>query len=399
VVSNEAFLKDNAAIGFLKLRGSYGKVGNSDIGIGYRFPFEEKFYSGGGYYFGGSDTDGAYEGRIANPNITWEESLNTNLGVEMGLFNTVDVEFDWFRHDRQQIITGRWNVIPSLVGQDLPYENNGGVLTQGVELSIGHHRTIGSFSYSVKGTASYARNKITALDEVAGLNAWEYRNGQAVMQQWGLQVSPDKFFVDQTDIDTYAPKSSYGAVQPGDVKYVDQNNDNIIDSQDYIPLGNPSVPEWNFGFSLGCQFKGFDFHTLLTGIANRSLIVGNNVFLGMQDNNNITTEVAENSWGVSSNPIYPRLTTQLNTHNYRASSLWLKNVDFLRVQTVELGYSFPREWLSKAKISEIRLFVNGYNLFSFDSLSKYHLSAEIPNAGVTLYPEIKVINIGANLKF
>jgi hypothetical protein len=127
--------------------------------------------------------------------------------------------------------------------------------------------------------------------------------------------------------------------------------------------------------------------------------VGNNVFLGMQDNNNITTEVAENSWGVSSNPIYPRLTTQLNTHNYRASSLWLKNVDFLRVQTVELGYSFPREWLSKAKISEIRLFVNGYNLFSFDSLSKYHLSAEIPNAGVTLYPEIKVINIGANLKF
>jgi TonB-linked SusC/RagA family outer membrane protein len=398
VISNEDFLKDNKAISFLKLRGSYGKVGNSNIGIGYRFPYEAKYYGGNGYYFGTAGTDGSYEGRISNPNLTWEESLNTNIGLEIGLLKTLELDFDVFSYDRTQIITGRWNTLPSFIGQDLPYENSGSVKSKGFEITLKHSKKVGDFSYTVQGNASYANNEITAQEEVAGLNSWEYRTGQSVMQQWGLEVSPDKFFKDQADIDASA-KSSYSAVQPGDIKYMDQNGDNIIDSQDFVPMGNPSVPEWNFGLTLGCEYKGFDFNVLFTGIANRSLFVGNNVFLGLLDNNNITTEVAENSWGVSSNPKYPRLTNQLNLNNLQASSLWLKKVDFLRVQTLEVGYSLPKKLLSKANISEVRFFVNGYNLLSFDSMGKYNLSAEIPNAGVTLYPEIRVINIGANLKF
>ena len=398
VISNEDFLKNNETISYLKLRGSYGKVGNSNIGIGYRFPYEEKYYGGNGYYFGTAGTDGSYEGRIANPNLTWEESLNTNIGLEIGLLKTLELDFDVFNNDRTQIITGRWNTLPSFIGQDLPYENSGSVQSKGFEVSLKHNQKIGDFSYTVQGNASYARNKITAQEEVAGMNSWEYRTGQSVMQQWGLQVSPDKFFKDQADIDSWA-KSSFSAVQPGDVKYIDQNGDKVIDSQDFIPLGNPSVPEWNFGLTLGCEYKGFDFNVLFTGIANRSMFVGNNVFLGLLDNTNITTEVAENSWGVSSSPKYPRLTNQINLNNLQFSSLWLKNVNFLRVQTMEIGYSLPKKLLNKANISDVRFFVNGYNLFSFDNMSKYHLSAEIPNAGVTMYPEIKVINVGANLKF
>jgi len=398
VLSNEGFLQDNDLLSFLKLRASYGKVGNSNIGIGYRYPFEEKFYGGNGYYFGSAGTDGAYEGRIANPNITWEESLNANIGLEIGLINKLDMDVDFFSHDRSQIITGRWNTLPSYIGQDLPYVNNGSVLSQGFEISLKHNNQIGDFSYTIQGNVSFAKNKITAQEEVAGMNSWEYRTGQSVMQQWGLQVSSDKFFKDQADIDGWA-KSSYGAIQAGDVKYIDQNNDGVIDSQDYIPMGNTSVPEWNFGLTLGCAYKGFDFNVLFTGIANRSMFISNNVFWGMQDNNKITTEVAQNSWGVSTDPVYPRLTNQLNLHNYQSSSLWLKNVDFLRIQTLEIGYSLPKKMLSKANITEVRFFVNGYNLFSFDNMSKYNLSAEIPNAGVTLYPEIRVINIGTSLKF
>lgn len=398
VISNESFLKDSRLLSFLKLRGSYGKVGNSNIGIGYRYPFEEKFYSGNGYYFGTSGTDGSYEGRIANPYLTWEESLNSNIGLEIGLFKTLEMELDVFNHDRSQIITGRWNTLPSFIGQDLPYENRGSVLSQGFEITLRHSKTAGDFTYTIQGNASYSTNKITAQEEVAGMNPWEYRTNQVVMQQWGLQVSPDQFFKDQAEIDSYA-KSSYGAIQPGDVKYIDQNGDGVIDSQDYVPMGNPSVPEWNFGLTLGFGYKGFDFNVLFTGIANRSLFMNNNVFWGMQDNNNITTEVAENAWGVSADPLYPRLTTQLNVHNYQPSSLWLKEVDFLRIQTMEVGYSLPKKLLSKANINDVRLFVNGYNLFSFDDMEKYNVSAETPNAGVTLYPEIRVINIGANLKF
>jgi hypothetical protein len=308
------------------------------------------------------------------------------------------VTLDLFQHSRKQIITGRWNTLPSFIGQDLPYENNGSVQSRGFEITASYNNKLSDFTYIVKGTVSYVRNKVTSMDEVAGLNSWEYRTGQSVMQMWGLDVSDDKFFSDQTDIDNWA-KSSYGEVQPGDVKYIDQNNDSIIDAQDYVPLGNPFIPEWNFGLNLGCAYKGFDFNILLNGVANRSVFISNNVFWGLQDNNNITNEVAENSWGVSSEPSYPRLTTQVNTHNYQASSLWLKNAGYLRIQTVEIGYNFPEEILNKAKISQLRIFVNAYNLYTFDGLRKYNLSAEAPDAGVSMYPEIRVTNVGISLKF
>lgn len=398
VASQEAFLAGNPILSYLKIRGSIGKTGNSNIGIEGRFPYEQKFNSGGGYYFGTAWSDGSSEGRIANPYITWEEALCTNLGFEIELVKKVSLVVDIFRNNRQQIITGRWNTLPVFIGQDLPYENNGSVLSKGFEVSAIHQNKVGEFTYLIKGTLSYANNQVTSMDEVAGLNSWEYHSGQSVSQKWGLQVSDDRFFSDQADIDSWA-KSSYGSVQPGDVKYVDQNADNIIDGQDYIPLGSPWIPEWNFGLNLGCGYKGFDFNILLIGVANRSLFIANNVFLGLQDNSNITYEVAENAWGVNSNPLYPRLTTEVNTHNYQPSSLWQKNVAYLRVQTVEIGYTLPKKVTNKANINEVRFFVNGYNLFSFDKLRKYNLSAEVPDAGVTMYPEIKVTNIGASMNF
>lgn len=396
--SNEDFLRDNETISFMKLRGSFGKVGNSNIGVGYRYPYEQNFYAGSGYYFGTSDTDGSYEGRIPNPYITWEESMNANIGFEMDLFRKLSIEADLFSNNRSQIITGRWNTLPSFIGQDLPYENSGSVLSQGFEISMKFADKLNAFGYFVQGNFSFVKNKITAQQEVQGMNAWEYRTNRAVMQQWGLEVSPDKFFATQAEIDAWA-KSTYGTVQPGDVKYVDQNNDGVIDGQDYIPMGNPSVPEAVYGFNLGCDYKGLDFNILLSGMLNRSLFISNNVLWGLQDNNNITADVAENSWGVSQTPQYPRLTTQANPHNYQASSLWLRNVDFLRIQNMEIGYSLPAKWLRKVSISSLRFFVNGYNLISFDGLKKLHLNAEVPNAGVTLYPETRVINIGTSLKF
>lgn len=397
-LTNEDFLSGNPTLTHLKLRTSYGKVGNSNIGISYRYPFEEKYYSGQGYYFGTAGTDGAYEGRIPNTGIIWEESLNTNLGVEIGLWNKLKMELDIFSHNRSKIITGRWNTLPSFIGQDLPYVNSGSVLTRGFELSVQHYQTTGDFSYTIQGIVSFARNTITSIEEVAGMNEWEYRNGRVVNQQWGLEVSNDKFFADQADINNWA-RSTFGDVQPGDIKYIDQNNDDIIDGQDFVPIGKPSVPEWNMGLNLGMKYKGVDFSMLLTGIANRSLVMSNNVFRGMQDNNKITLENAQNSWGVASNPLYPRMTTLSNPHNYQASSLWMKDVDYLRIQTIELGYNLPEKILNKMKFSEIRFFVNAYNLFTFDGLRSYNLSAEIPNAGVTLYPETKIINVGTHLKF
>ncbi|MDR0546962.1 MAG: TonB-dependent receptor [Dysgonamonadaceae bacterium] len=400
VVSNERFLKNNKTVDFLKVRASYGLAGNADLGIG-RFPYLSTYTKGGGYVFGTgySSTDGAQEGRIGNAYIAAEKSLNVNAGIDLELKkHLLDVSFDFFRNNRSQIITTRKNTLPGIIGQELPYQNIGSVLNQGFELTLTHRKETGVFAYYAQANISYSRNKITATDEVSGIEPWLSVVGRAVNQQWGLQT--DGFFANQAEIDAWA-KSTYGTVKPGDVKYIDQNNDNIINADDYVPLGNPSVPEWNMGLMLGCSYKNFDFNIAFAGIANRSVFVTNNVMWGMQSDNKITA-TARDAWqqGVNeATALYPRLTTEASAHNYRESDLWLFSGDYLRIQNVELGYNLPKPVLKKLAVQSLRVFVNAYNLFSFDHLRKFNISAEYPNAGVTAYPETRVFNFGVNFKF
>ena len=231
-----------------------------------------------------------------------------------------------------------------------------------------------------------------------GIESWLSAIGRPVNQQWGLQSAG--FFKDQQEIDSWA-KSTYGTVKPGDIKYIDQNKDHIINDDDRIPLGKPSIPEWNCGLNLGGNYKNIDFNILLVGVANRSIFVSNNVLWGMQNDNKITANVYD-AWQQGINEttaIYPRLTTEANNHNYRNNDIWLFSGNYIRLQNMELGYTMPPKTLAKVFIKDIRFFVNGFNLISFDALKKFNLSAEYPNAGVTTYPETRVINIGVNLKF
>lgn len=400
IISNEDFLKHNQILNYLKLRASYGLVGNSEIGIG-RFPYLDQYYMSGGYIFGSgyAVSDGAYEGRISNPYITYEKSLNANIGTDAELFNEkLSMSLDVFKNNRHDIITTRTDVLPSIIGQSLPYENGGSVLNKGFELSVKYKNKINDFGYFVQANASFARNKITEKEEVAGLEPWEYRTGHSVTQQWGLVA--DGFFNSQEEIDNWA-KSSFGTVKPGDIKYVDQNNDKVIDESDMVPLGYPFIPEWNFGINLGISYKGFDLSALFAGVANRTLFIANNVFLGLQNNSKVTA-TAYDTWqeGVNeSTAKYPRLTTEVVNHNAKYSTVWMQNGNYLRLQNAELGYNFSQKMLSSLNIRELRVFVNGYNLFSLDHLKKYNLSADYPDAGITAYPEMRVINVGANIKF
>ncbi|MDD3078803.1 MAG: TonB-dependent receptor [Paludibacter sp.] len=400
IISNEDFLKQNNILNFLKLRGSYGLVGNSDIGIG-RFPYQSQYYLGGGYVFGSgyATSDGAYEGRISNTYITYEKSLNANIGLDAELLNErLTLNLDVFRNNRHDIITTRSDILSSIVGQDLPYENEGSVLNKGFEFAVKYQDRINDFGYFIQANTSFARNEITEKDEVSGLESWEYRTGHSVTQRWGLVA--DGFFSSQEEIDNWA-KSSFGTVKPGDVKYVDQNGDNVIDESDMIPLGHPYIPEWNFGFNLGISYKGFDLSALFAGVANRTLFITNNVFLGMQDNSKITA-TAYDTWqeGVNeSTAKYPRLTTGVVNHNMKNSTIWMQNGNYFRLQNAEIGYNFPNKLLSSLNLRELRVFVNGYNLFSLDHLKKYNVSVDYTDAGITAYPEMKVVNVGANIKF
>jgi len=398
IVSNESFLQGNSTISFLKVRGSYGKVGNGKLGL-ERFPFEQKYYSGGGYIFGSGfgNTDGSYEGRIPNPNIRWEESLNANIGIDLEMKNILNFSIDFFNNYRDNIITTSTNITPGIIGQLLPYENNGTVVNRGFEAMISHNHQKKNWGYSIQGNVSYACNKILSMQEVSGLPDYQYKQGKSASAIWGLEAIG--FFRDEEDI-ANSPYQSFEAVQPGDVKFKDQNNDNIIDNQDQIVIGD-QIPQWNFGLLGAVNYKGFDLHFVLSGILGRTVLLTNNSVWVLQNNSKVT-DIAYNAWekGVNEdNATYPRLTTLNNKNNYNNSTLWARSGNYLKVTNLEIGYSLPGKWLTKINVKEVRLFLNTYNLMSFDSISEYHLDAEVPDAGVSGYPIMRVYNTGISVKF
>jgi TonB-linked SusC/RagA family outer membrane protein len=400
IISNEAFLKNRRHVNFLKLRASYGMVGNSNIGLG-RFPYMSQFYLGGGYVFGTaySSSDGSYEGRLNNTGITFEKSLNANIGVDLELFKSkLVLNIDLFRNDRSRIITTRSNTLPGIIGQSLPYENLGSVLNKGFEAALKYQGKVGNVGYFAQANVSFARNKITYMEETAGQEPWTYQTGRQIDAMRGLQAIG--FFNTQDEINGWA-KSTYGTVSPGDAKYKDQNGDKIIDANDWIPLEYSNIPEWNFGLNIGGSYKNFEVSFLVTAVANRTVMVSNNVFAGLLNNSKVTN-TAYDTWQQGVNEAtakYPRLTTQEVSHNLQNSTIWSHNGSYVRLQNLEVGYNLPKSFLSHVKIADARLYLNGYNLFSIDQLKKYHLSADYPNAGINAYPEMRVYNIGVNVKF
>lgn len=398
VLSGESFLRENQLISFLKLRGSYGKVGNGKLGL-ERFPYEQKYSSGGGYIFGSGYgwTDGAYEGRIPNPNIRWEESLNGNIGIDLEMNDIISVSVDYFSQLRKDIITTSSNITPSILGQLPPYENNGTVLNRGFEALISHNRQERDWGYSLSLNVSYARNKIVSMQEVDGLPDYQYREGKSASAIWGLEAIG--FFRDEADI-AASPYQSFEAVQPGDVKFRDQNGDHIIDNQDQTVIGD-RIPQWNFGLLGGISYKGFDLHVVLSGIAGRTILLTNSSVWVLQ-NNNKATGAAYDAWeqGVNEETaLYPRLTTLNNKNNYNTSTLWARSGNYLRITNLEIGYNLPAAWATKIRVKGIRVFLNTYNFITLDTIGEINLNAEVPDAGVSGYPVMRVYNTGLSVNF
>ncbi len=398
ILSNEAFMPENSPISFLKVRGSFGMTGNGQLGV-ERFPYEQKFFSGGGYIFGSgfSWAPGSYEGRIPNPYVQWEESINSNLGADLELDNNLVVSLDVFHNYRRNIITTGANTIPSILGQHAPYENNGSVVNRGFETMFRYHGQTKDWSYSLQGNISYAQNEIRNMEEVEGLLYYQYMQGTPVTSIWGLESIG--LFRDQDQIDNN-PHQVFDIVQPGDIQFKDQNGDNIIDAQDQVVIGN-NMPTWNFGFLGTVRYGSFDLHFVLNGILGRTVMLTNNSVWMLQDNNKVSA-LAYDSWqeGVNEdNASYPRLTTQTNPNNYNSSSFWARKGNFLRLTNIEAGYNMSPTVLSRAGISEIRFFINAHNLFTLDHLRNYNLDPEVPNAGVSGYPVMRVFNTGVSINF
>jgi TonB-linked SusC/RagA family outer membrane protein len=397
ILSQENFLKHNKTINFLKLRGSVGLVGN-DKGAG-RFSYNQYWEGQANAYYWGTATSGSagiIQSALANPDITWEKSMMANIGAEARFFkNRLSIEAHYFYERRYDGLVNMNDMMPGLSGlTSASYVNRAVIHNRGVELSATYNDRIGSFNYFIGGQFAFIRNKVMESYETPKAESYRYVQGNPIGQRFGLEATG--FFKDELEIASN-PTQAFTTVQPGDLKYKDQNNDGIIDVNDEKAIGKPPVPEINYSFNLGASYKGFDIEFLFQGNANRSVYLTDYTVVPFVNNANISEWAAEGRWTpeTKSSATFPRLSTISNQNNYRASGFWVRDIALLRLRNAELGYTLPGKALSKAKIEKLRLFVSAVNLFTIDNLYP-RLDPETLSTG---YPTLKTYSFGLNLNF
>ena len=392
VISNEEFLKGNKIVDYLKLRASYGLTGNKDNGS-TRFPYNQ-YYTGGNYYLGQSNAASYYyvQNYYANPDATWEKDRKFNIGIDAVLSDRLSITADYFKEKRYDILTMPYDVLPSFVGFKRPELNIGRVSNQGFEAVVRYTgKETKDLTWFVEASAWFARNKILYNAEAPQNYAYQYRIGHRVDQPFLLEALG--FFNDQNEIDS-SPKQTFAAVQPGDLKYADLNNDKRIDSEDFKAIGYTDVPECTLGLHAGLTYKGFDFDVLFQGALNRSVYWSGSYFEAFQNDGQISS-IALNRWteDTKSTATYPRLSASNNLNNYQSSSFWQKNGDFLKLRSLEIGYTIPKNLTRKIKIEGVRVFMNGTNLFSLD-----HMAGFTDPETMTGYPAMRTVSLGLSVQ-
>ncbi len=409
VPSKEKFWNVNV-INYLKIRGSYGKSGNDQIG-GARFLYQTTIDKGAeNYLFGQSQTtvtsNGFAEAMIGNNNLSWEVSEKANIGTDMELFNgRVTLTVDAFREHRTGILL-QLQQIPSSAGYPgsiIPYANLGAVNNHGIEGNIEvRNRTRGGFYYSFQGNFTFARNKV--IEDNTPLKQYPYQNsrGQSINRFYGFVA--DGIYKDQADVDK-GPDQTYlqTVIRPGDIKYKDLNGDGKIDANDQTFIGFARTPEIMFGFGGTVAYKGVDLSIFFAGAARTSMYMSGRSTWAFADGvgvYNVTREYFDHRWvpGAADNSKaeYPAILNVKSTNNFVSSTQWLRNGNYLRVKSAEIGYNFPRSLTQRVKINSFRLFINGTNLGLWDHIKIVNPEDDGPNEN---YPLQRSINFGAQVTF
>ena len=403
VISNEKFFEPvRGVIDLLKIKASYGIVGNDKIGTGVRrFIYNGTVNSGSSYYFGTRphSSSSIQMGDWPNPNVGWEEAHKLNVGVDLSLFSKLKISADYFKEKREGIFLQRQS-IPVYVGLSTqPWVNIGKMRNSGVDASLEYHQTIGQdLHLTVRGNFTYARNMIVDQDQPDYKYLYMNRTGQARYQTFGLVAAG--LFRDQADIDAW-PKQSFGDVEPGDIKYLDLNGDGVVDSYDVKPIGYTNVPEIVYGFGFSLQWKAFDFSAFFQGVGHVSFSTRTDQTLGFNARNsreaNLFSDVYDNYWTPERlDAKYPRLYIGTNNNNNQTSTFWMANGRYMRLKNLEIGYTLPKRISQKMAMQNMRVYLSGVNLFTF---SPFKLWDPDLQTGATNYPNNRIINIGLTIGF
>ena len=405
-------------IGYLKLRGSYGIVGN-DSTNGARFlylPGAWQFYTGSmtvdpqnrGANFGtnGNWLQAVKELTSGNPNVTWETARKINLGVDAGFFKDhLHAYVDFFWEDRRDILVSNKSTLPAVTSLPASYVNEGRVKNHGYEIVLNWDDKIGDFHYSISPNFAFSRNKVIEMLEVAPMYDYLRHTGLPVGQRFGYDLF--EFYQPGTE-ERYLEK--YGVPMPdqntvlkyGDCVYVDLNEDGIVDQNDQKPLGYTDVPEITYSLNTSFQWKNLDFSMLWIGADHVSRTL-NGYFrdqFGSTNTSALTQWVADNSWTEDNpNAILPRISFTNRVHNNRDSQAWTIDSKFIRLKNLEVGYSFKNAQKT-AHFNYIRVYLSGQNLLTFADFKGN--DPEAPGQGLDYgvrYPMTRIFNIGAQLNF
>jgi TonB-linked SusC/RagA family outer membrane protein len=408
VISKEKFIAGNPTLSFinnLKLRGSYGLVGNDQIG-GSRFLYQTTWtITAGGYQFGanrdGNSYSGAQESQIGNPGVTWEKSQNADIGMDLSLWKDgLTITADYFRNHRTNILLTS-QLIPATLGLITIPPTNGGIINNhGYEVQLEHRKNFGKQGYDIRFNYSYARNKIIYYAEPSYTGReWQAITGTEVNEQYGYTALG--LFKNAQDIAKSPDQSGFGAIQPGDIKYKDLNGDGVINSLDagYEP-GKVSVPKSILGLSLSYHYASFDISVFFQAALGGTVLMSGSGIFPFDRFSSVLQDVINNHW-VASDPNrnyeFPRMSSQPNVNNEQNSTFWLRSGNYLRLKTFEVGYAFPGKWMKQIGFKNARAFANGINLLTWDKLKIF--DPEISSGGTGTYPQQKVINAGLTFSF
>lgn len=417
-ISEENFWKESplSFINNAKLRASYGKLGDDSAAryqfiTGYTYPSSGDYNKRpGGYVFNGSYVNASESKGIINPDITWYIAKTFDVGVDLDAWNgLLGITADYFSRTRTGLLTTRATSLPSVVGASLPQENLNGDFTHGFDLEVSHYNHIGDFGYNLKAIFSYTRTKDTYIERGESGNSYEnWRNNTNERYQnivWGYgDGGRYTSYEDIANSDIYV---GYGTL-PGDYKYEDYNGDGIISDLDKYPIGYENRPLINFSLNIGADWKGFDLNLLFQGAA-------------MQYNRYIE-QLREPMWGndysnaldyfmdrwhpvdPTADPYDPSTEWVSGEYAYTGtladeySAYNVHNSSYVRLKSAELGYTFPQKWIARSGIKSLRLYVNGYNLFTIKGVPFDPEHSGNDSYG-NLYPLNRTFSIGVNVKF
>ena len=399
VLTEEDFLNGSKTINNLKLRGSAGITGNDFdpyVNSNPYFAYLENYSETGSYPFGVNiNGDGGFqEENVANNTITWEKVYKYNVGVDASFFNNVLLlTADYFYEKSNDILVDGAN--PKIFGADFWYPV-GKVKNTGFDGTLTIQKTNGDFNCYLSANATLAKNEILEQSEEIRAYDWMVRTGNPIGSKFGYTF--DRYFTELDDFSSLPDQSQLGSIQPGDLKYKDLNGDNVIDDNDISLIGKSRTPELFYGLSAGMSFKGFDVNILFQGVSGLDVYYTGDLNFAFVDGKGNVNERHLGRWtpGSEQSATYPRLSIGSAQNNRVNSDYWLKDGSYIRLKTVEIGYTIPESISEKLRISKLRIYTSGYNLFTWDKIDFNDPESAADGLG---YPISRYITAGLNISF